>query len=49
MRITAMIGIGLVATPTASGSTSPTTPLILTSVAASIGRLEVDNSDDYRT
>ncbi len=35
-----------IATPTASGSTSPTTLPIPTSCAASIGFLEIDNSDD---
>jgi hypothetical protein len=41
-----MIDIGLIATPTPSGSTSPMTLPIPTSVAAPIGCLEIDNSDD---
>jgi hypothetical protein len=46
MRITAMMGIGLIATPAASGSTSPMTLLIPTPVAAPIGYLKIDNGGD---
>ena len=41
-----MIGIGLIATPTASGSTSPMTLPIPTFVATPIGSEKIDNSDD---